>query len=151
MNGLCPHSFHGRHPCFKSNEKKKKASARKPGAQPGNKNALKHGFYAERFTKEETRRLDATDKIDVTSEIALLRVSIDRLTEELDFDKIVHTDSNGNKSRDDHYLKALNTLAIMTQSLSTLTRTHYLIRGKSGDVHDTILRALEELRIEMGI
>lgn len=81
----------------------------------------------------------------------MLRVSIDRLAEEFDFNKVMHTDSNGNKLRDDHYLKALNTLAIMTQALSTLSRTHYLIRGKSGDVHDSILRALEELRIEMGI
>lgn len=39
----------------------------------------------------------------------------------------------------------------MTQSISTLTRTHYLVRGKSGEVTDSILRALEELRLEMGI
>jgi len=130
---------------------KGKPSKRKPGAQPGNKNALRHGFYAQRFTVAESGRLDKQDPSDVIAEIALLRVCLDRLTEQLDFEANNHTDKEGNHIRDDHYLKQLNTLGLMTQSLSTLTRTHYLIRGRSGDVSDSILRALEELRIEMGL
>lgn len=121
--------------------KPRKKPGKKPGAQPGNKNALRHGFYAKNFTKDENERLDLTDKIDVTSEIALIRVCIDRLKDHLSLDK----------KPDDETLKALNTLSLMTQSISTLTRTHYLIRGRSGDVHDSILRALEELRLEMGL
>ena len=123
----------------------------KHGGKPGNKNAMRHGFYAKQYTLDENQRLDVTDKIDVTSEIALLRVFIDRLQNELDMSENIHRDDKGNTTRDDHYLKALNTLAQMTQSLSTLTRTHYLVRGKAGDVSDTILKALEEIRLEMGI
>jgi len=130
---------------------KGKPTGRKPGALPGNKNALRHGFYAKRFNAEESRRLNATESIDVQSEIALLRVCIDRLSEQLDFEKHNIKDGNGNELTDDHYLKQLNTLAIMTGALSTLTRTHYLTRGKAGDVTDAILGALEELRLEMGI
>ena len=126
-------------------------SKRKTGAPFGNKNALKHGFYANRFTTTETARLDDQDPVDVTAEIALLRVCLDRLTEQLNFEANNHKDQEGNSTRDDHYLKQLNTLGIIAQSLSTLTRTHYLIRGRSGDVTDSILRALEEIRIEMGL
>jgi len=135
----------------RSSRSKKKPTGRKQGAQTGNKNALRHGFYAQRFTVGENKRLDKQNSIDVKAEIALLRVCIDRLTEQLDFDPKTITDGNSNKRQDDHYLQQLNTLALMTSSLSTLTRTHYLIRGKAGDVTDSILRALEELRLEMGI
>ena len=53
--------------------------------------------------------------------------------------------------RDDHYLKQLNTLGLMTQNLATLERTHYLTRGKGSSVEQGIMEALEELRIELGI
>ena len=131
--------------------KAKVRTGRKPGAQAGNKNALRHGFYAKGFTADESKRLDKEKADDVLSEIALLRVCIGKLQKELDFDAKTIVDSNKNDMRDDHYLRQLNTLGIMTQSLSTLTRTHYLTRGRSGDVTDSILRALEELRLEMGL
>ena len=130
---------------------KSKPTGKRPGAQAGNKNALRHGFYAKGFTADESKRLDKEKADDVLSEIALLRVCIGKLQNELDFDENWHSDDKGNSTRDDHYLRQLNTLGIMTQSLSTLTRTHYLTRGRSGDVTDSILRALEELRLEMGL
>lgn len=131
--------------------KKKTGAKRKPGAPPGNKNALRHGFYSKRFTADESKRLDDETPADVEAEIALLRVCIDRLSGELSFREIKHTDSNGNTTRDDHYLKALNTLAQIAQSLATLVRTQHLIHGKAGSVNDAILQALEEIRLEMGI
>lgn len=127
------------------------ATGKKPGGQPGNKNAMRHGFYAKRFTADESKRLDEQDPADVQSEIALIRVCIDRLTQEMDFKIVSVVDMQGNVTRDDHYLKQLNTLGLMTQSLSTLARTQYLIKGKGGDVADAIMHALEELRLEMGI
>jgi len=130
---------------------KAKTKSRKQGGQPGNKNAMRHGFYAKRFTAEEQTRLDSQDSTDVQAEIALIRVCMDRLTNELNFKIVTTVDMQGNITRDDHYLKQLNTLGLMTQSLSTLTRTHYLIKGKGGDVADAIMTALEELRLEMGI
>lgn len=137
--------------------KKRKAAGRRPGAQPGNKNAMKHGFYARRFTADEIKRLDGQEPTDVKAEIALIRTCLDRLTEQLDFDAIYQPgkDENGapitTDIRDDHYLKQLNTLALMTQSIATLARTEHLIHGKAGSVQDAILQALEELRLEMGL
>lgn len=129
------------------------AGARKQGGQPGNKNALRHGFYANRFTADENKRLDAQSPTDVTAEIALLRVCIDRLHDQLYFEPTYLPNKDGGQSqlRDDHYLKQLNTLGIMAQSIATLTRTHHLIHGKAKGVQDAILQALEELRLEMGI
>jgi hypothetical protein len=124
---------------------------RKPGAQKGNKNAEKHGFYAKNFTADETKRLSTSDRYSLDDEIDLLRVCIDRLNAELSFDEIGHTDAQGNTTRDSHYLQQLNTLSVMTQSISTLLRTHYLTRGKGGAVETGIMEALEELRLEMGL
>lgn len=141
----------------KSNSKSKRKSTRKPGAQPGNKNAEKHGFYAKQFNAEETKRLDGTERLSVESEIDLLRVCLDRLTNQLDFDpeyimaKDKHGDVIQTHQRDSHYLQQLNTLSLMTQSLATLARTHFLTRGKGGAVETSIMEALEELRLEMGI
>lgn len=131
----------------------RKVKGKKPGGQPGNKNALRHGFYAKRFTEDEKKRLDGQEPTDLQAEIALLRVCLDRLYEQLEMDPIYLENKDGGQSdiRDDHYLKQLNTLGIMTQSLSTLTRTHHLIHGKSGNVIDAIQQALEELRLEMGL
>jgi hypothetical protein len=131
-----------------------KAKPKKPqrrGAQPRNKNALKHGFYSRHFKADENTRLDAESETSITAEINLIRVLIDRLSTQISFDEITRTDQNGNESRDAHYLAQLNTLAAMTTNLATLIRTHYLTRGKSGAVQDSILAALEELRLEMGL
>jgi len=129
------------------------SKGRKHGGQPGNKNAMRHGFYANRFTPDENKRLDGIEPTDLLSEIALLRICMDKLTNEMNFDVVWYKTKDGADSdiRDDHYLKQLNTLGIMTQSLSTLTRTHHLIHGRSGNVIDTIQQALEELRLEMGL
>lgn len=123
----------------------------KQGAQPNNKNALKHGFYSKQFSAEQNKRLDQQATIDVEAEINLIRICLDNLQQQLSFKEVTRTDDKGNEYRDGHYLLQLNTLAIMTQSISTLVRTHYLIRGKSADIQTTILQALEEIRLEMGI
>jgi hypothetical protein len=48
------------------------------GAQPGNTNALKHGFYASVFKPEEIRKLETIKNNEVDDEIALIRVLIKR-------------------------------------------------------------------------
>lgn len=114
---------------------------RKPGAQPNNKNAQKHGFYAKGFTPNENIRLEKTDRLSIESEIDLLRVYIGRIASLVDAQTKI--------SEED--LKALNTLAIMSTSISTMIRTEYLTRGKGGQVEKGIMEALEEIRIEMGL
>ena len=129
----------------------RKPGKRKPGAQPNNKNAEKHGFYSKNFSADESQRLATSDRFSLEHELDLLRVHVDRLIKEISFDEVMHHDDKGNATRDGHYLAQLNTLSIMTQSLSTLVRTHYLTRGKGGTVEQSIMEALEELRLELGL
>jgi hypothetical protein len=134
-----------------TSKKVKSKPKKKRGGQIGNKNAERHGFYGTHFTADENKRLDSQDSIDVLAEINLIRVCVDKLSNQISFDEITRTDNNGTEFRDGHYLQQLNTLSAMTQSIATLVRTHYLTHGKSGDVQSSILAALEELRLEMGI
>ena len=54
---------------------------RKRGAQPGNLNALKHGFYSRNFLDLENTDLEAMLAQDLESEIAMLRVVVRRAFE----------------------------------------------------------------------
>jgi hypothetical protein len=124
--------------------------ARSAGGQPGNKNAEKHGFYSRRFSTDESKRLEGQDRFTIESELDLIRVCMDRLAEQLSFETVDIT-IQGNTTRDNHYLQQLNTLSLMTQSISTMIRTHYLTRGKGGTLEQGIMEALEELRLELGL
>lgn len=121
-------------------KKKPGRTTRKPGGQPGNKNAERHGFYSKQFTKDESQRLDGIDLHNLDDEIKLINVFMGRLS------KLLKT-----VELKDEHLKALNTLSLMMQSKSTLIRTHYLTRGKGGAIMTTIEEALEEIRLELGI
>ncbi len=87
---------------------------RKKGAQPGNNNAFKHGFYSTIFKEEERRILSEVPLTDLTAEIELIRVTIKRFLEalaasraELDFET---------------QLTALRAVNLSAQSIATLLR-----------------------------
>ena len=56
---------------------------RKRGGQPGNTNAVKHGFYTKNFSLAERRGLVDTNEIVLGDEIALLRVLIRRFADQI--------------------------------------------------------------------
>ena len=55
------------------------APLRKKGGQPGNLNALKHGFFAGCYTAEEIRQLDDLDEYNFKDEVILLQVLMQRV------------------------------------------------------------------------
>ena len=58
---------------------------RKRGAQPGNQNARKHGFYSKHFTPDQVEKLENADDLrDLGPEIALLRVKLNALLDDPD-------------------------------------------------------------------
>ncbi len=61
----------------------KESGAKKRGGQPGNTNAIKHGFYTKNFSLAECRGLEATKEIVLADEIALLRVLIRRFSDQI--------------------------------------------------------------------
>ena len=58
------------------------STRRSRGAQPGNTNALKHGFYSRTFRRIESGDLTDLADLDLSNEINLLRVYIRRLAED---------------------------------------------------------------------
>jgi len=107
-------------------------SNRKPGAQPGNSNALRHGFYARSFTKAELLGLESDIQGEFTDEIELARTNAGRLAEllmdykNMDIDDVVAASN------------ALNNYLDRIQSLSRAQR--YMYRSQT-----TLEQALAEL------
>ena len=105
---------------------------RKPGAQPGNGNALRHGFYAKSFTEAEMGRLDKDIEGEFIDEIALARTNAARLAELLkDYQNMSLVDVVSASNALNNYLDRI-------QSLSRAQR--FMYRNQT-----TLEQALEEL------
>jgi hypothetical protein len=72
---------------IKNVRRPEKRRRRKRGTQPGNTNAMKHGFYARRFRPDEANDLEARRAVGLEDEIALLRVQIRRYFQKVSKEK----------------------------------------------------------------
>ncbi len=113
--------------------------ARRPrGAQLGNSNALKHGFYSRRFTSLERRDLAGCSILDPLNEAVMIRVLQRRLFEMSeqvqDFEKI---------------RLLLNTVAKSTMAIDRLIRTNYFLSGNKDPVQELIGQACNEVIQEL--
>ena len=118
-----------------------KPKERKRGAQPGNTNALKHGFYSRRFNKIETQDLESSNLDDLSGEIALLRVFTRRVFELAqdvdDLDRAVHL---------------LSVFSLSVGKLSSAQRTRAFLRSLGHDeMAQTLQQALAEIAVEMSL
>jgi len=100
------------------------------GAQPGNTNAIKHGFYSHRFTPGELESLDPCISSGLSDEIALLKVLVRRLFEYAD-----------NPEDTDTICKTMATLSNSLTCLAGLVRTQKLLGGTE---NNQIMSALSE-------
>jgi hypothetical protein len=116
---------------------------RKPrGGQPGNTNALSHGFYSRKFRTIELSDLDASLKDNLTDEIALLRVAIRRF-----FDHV----SDKEDISISEWADCLNALSSASCNLSTLLKTQKILTGKDTDVIGVLTSALSDVVKELGL
>jgi hypothetical protein len=106
---------------------------RSRGAQPGNLNALKHGFYSRIFQDREALDLEALLDSDLKDEIAMLRVVIRRVLQ--------YTEDVENLEDAVHLLSALG--AASTR-LASLLRVQKLLGGAS-EASDAISEALTQI------
>jgi hypothetical protein len=118
-----------------------KKPKRKRGAQPGNTNALKHGFYSRRFNKIETQDLEASNLDDLSGEIALLRVFTRRVFELAqdvdDLDRAVHL---------------LSVFSRAVGKLSSAQRTRAFLRSLGHDeTNQAIQQAITEVAMELSL
>ena len=124
-----------------STKKTRPALKRKRGAQPGNSNAVKHGFYSHRFNALELKDLDTVLQDNLVDEIALVRVTIRRVFE--------YADTEAESLAD--WEAALNTLGASSIRLAGLLRTQKLLTGSGGDVVSLISEAIGEISHELGV
>ena len=106
---------------------------KKRGAQPGNKNALYHGYYSAAFKAQEVHFLDKMSITDLSAEIELIRVMNSRYLESL---------QAGSQPPDpEAQLSALRAVSLSAHAISSLLRLQTL--AAAGD------KANDELREQL--
>lgn len=95
--------------------------SRKRGAQPGNRNSVKHGFYSKQFDLEEKMSLGLIAEADLSNEIELFRVQIRRFAQA------------ENESREKLDLLArrevMHTMSLAIECFNRLVRTHAILNS----------------------
>jgi len=106
---------------------------RKKGAQPGNNNAVKHGFYSKALREAERLSLQEAVKVEgVDEEIALLRYTLAELVE--------------------NYPDRIDLQIETASAISRLVRTRYLLsKEQKKSLKEAIARVLTEVAIPLGI
>jgi hypothetical protein len=127
----------------KTSQGSKGNSRRKRGGQPGNTNALKHGFYTQNFSPAERKGLAAANGIVLVDEIALLRVLIRRFAE-----KMLASENVSLVQSSQH-------LAVVSEAmlrLASLLRTNHMLGGSESDtISEALSLALEQVTAEMAL
>ncbi|MBN1934341.1 MAG: hypothetical protein JW934_06735 [Anaerolineae bacterium] len=113
---------------------------RKPGAQPGNANAYKHGFYSRKWKLRDRKGLENIETVDLANEIALLRVYIRRLIESA---------QDGVSDLND--LQVIRALSLASTALNRLVRTQNNIVPPDSELQQILNQAIDEVTEEFGL
>lgn len=119
-------------------------TGRKKGAQPGNKNAVNHGFYAGGIKPHEIEDLEAYAKQahGLADEINLMRVLIRRVFE---YANTAESGEDG-PTQLEVWSTALNALGAASTRLAGLLRAQRdLTAGSSNEILDALSAALREV------
>ena len=124
---------------------------RKPGGQPGNINALKHGFYSRRFTASEAEDLEARLSEGINDEIAMMRVFVRRL-----FDASSDKGAEGGRRPTDQrdqdlekLMATINTLGMAAIRIGSLLKLQHMLGTKESDTASVISQALTDIAKEL--
>lgn len=111
-------------------------------APKGNRNAVKHGFYANRFTAKEKRDLAKRPDGDtgLPSEVDMLRVLASRILGDFD--------DGGKNYADPDNVPTLSAVIACAARINTIVRTIFLITGEDNEVYTAIMEAIEEIEKE---
>ena len=113
-------------------------SKRRRGGQPGNLNALKHGFYSRHFATMELNDLEIMLDSGLDSEINLLRVALRRLLTLTEENKEIDTS-----------IRLLTVMGITASRLANLLRVEALLGGdRNQSIVDQLIAALTATRKE---
>jgi hypothetical protein len=115
---------------------------KRKGAQPGNLNALKHGFYSRSFKELENSDLEAMLAQDLESEIAMLRVVVRRAFELSTAPAIEDTDLGQDLNK---AINVMNSLGMASIRLGSLLKIQAMLGKREGDIGAVISEALKEV------
>jgi hypothetical protein len=121
---------------------------KRKGAQPGNLNALKHGFYSRSFKELENSDLEAMLAQDLESEIAMLRVVVRRAFE---LSTAPAAEDTGLGQDLDAQAKlgtaihVMNSLGMASIRLGSLLKIQAMLGKREGDIGAVISEALKEV------
>ena len=102
------------------------------GAPLGNRNALKHGFYARKMPG-----IEEAGEADLEDEIAMLRLSIRNITE--------HSSQPLNIEMQ---LELLHSISLAAAAINRLIKTQHYLGSFDNPLRDAMRAALEEIRRE---
>ena len=112
---------------------------KKRGGQPGNKNALKHGFYSQQFQNGELGDLDSYMAQGIDDEIVMLRVITRRVLNLAD-----GVDDLGES------ITLLGALGLAATRLAAMLKVKAMIGGDGADVKTAISNTLNDILKERG-
>ena len=114
-----------------------KKARKKRGAQPRNRNALKHGFYSAQFKEGEIKDLEDNLRTGLQDEIAMMRVVTRRVVD------------LASKQKDlEGMLNTLGALGLAAIRLAGLLKTQKLIGGEDNTITDAINEALTDVLMD---
>jgi hypothetical protein len=114
--------------------------SRRPGAQPGNKNARKHGFYTRRFNNRDLNGVEAASTKSLAEEIALIRVFTRRLVESTD------------PAADIYELAGvLRAICLASATITRVIKAHAFLANDPSDFYTEVDQAIRQVRLELGI
>ena len=123
--------------CYKIIMSATDLTRRHPGGQPGNTNAIKHGFYSPRFREKQADTPQKPMSTDIRDEIEMLRESIRRIVNMSEYIESL-----------DDALHFVRILALASTTLSRLVRTQQIM-GTS-DYKRAIAWAISDVSKELG-
>jgi hypothetical protein len=127
-------------------------NGRKRGGQPGNSNALKHGFYSQLFKAAETRDLEGYTQEGLQDEVAMLRVMIRRvvkLASNPETDGADHRSGTGQPGDLGSAITTLDTLGRAAARLGQLLNTEKKLASQNDEASRTLYQALSDIAAEL--
>jgi hypothetical protein len=112
---------------------------RRPGAQPGNLNALTHGFYSRRLKKKDLAGTEDPVFTTVKEEIVLLRIFLRRVVEMGEDADLTYPET----------LTLFRTLCAGASNINSLIKTEQLIGRDDPTIMDDLNQALKEVMEEL--
>ena len=117
---------------------RQRGASRSRGGQPGNTNALRHGFYSRNWKYRDCKGLEDVDPVSLTDEIALMRVCIRRLSESI-----------AAAASYEEQLRFIRTLSHAIYALNRMVRTQKAIMPPEGDLQQILSEALRDITREL--